>query len=35
MSDFIGSTWFFVCGGVLVAVLVGVYFMVKNKKEED
>ena len=35
MGDFIGSTWFFVSGGVLVAVLIGVYFMVKNKKDED
>jgi LPXTG-motif cell wall-anchored protein len=35
MGDFIGSTWFFVIGGVLLVGLVGLLLVLRNKRDED
>jgi hypothetical protein len=35
MGDFIGSTWFFVGGGVLLAALIGVLIFLRKKGSDD
>jgi LPXTG-motif cell wall-anchored protein len=35
MGDFIGSFWFFVIGGLLLVGLIVLFFVIRNKREED
>ncbi|MCI0461825.1 MAG: LPXTG cell wall anchor domain-containing protein [Gemmataceae bacterium] len=35
MGEFIGSVWFFVIGGVLLLGLVGLLFVLRNKRDQD
>jgi LPXTG-motif cell wall-anchored protein len=35
MGDFIGSPLFFVIGGVLLVGLVGLLFILRNKRDQD
>jgi LPXTG-motif cell wall-anchored protein len=35
MADFIGSPLFFVIGGVVLVGLIGLLFVLRNKREDD
>ncbi len=35
MGDFIGSFWFFAIGGIVLLGLIGLLFVLRNKRDED
>jgi LPXTG-motif cell wall-anchored protein len=35
MSEFIGSFWFFLIGGIVLVGLVGLLFILRNRRDDD